>query len=78
MDFVVFFYDKSCELCGKSIADRKKFYLHQRRHKQTMTKPFICDYCGKSFGNKSNIKHHLFNNHVESEPKFECETCHKR
>ncbi|XP_055317612.1 zinc finger protein 665-like isoform X2 [Sitodiplosis mosellana] len=67
-----------CELCDKMYADRKRFYLHKRRHKQATMMPFICDYCGKHFANKETITRHLFNTHVKSKPKFECETCHKR
>lgn len=49
-----------------------------RRHKRAMEKSFICDVCGKAFSTKDTVSRHIFAIHVDSDPKFECEFCHKR
>lgn len=72
----IFFF--RCEICNKFFADRKKFYLHKRRHDQASTISFTCDYCGRKFRSKETIRRHLFVMHIETDPKFECDICHKR
>ncbi|XP_031629988.1 zinc finger protein 43-like [Contarinia nasturtii] len=67
-----------CEICNKCYADRKKFYLHKRRHNQASTMSFICDFCGKKFRSKETISRHFFAKHIDAEPTFECKICHKR
>lgn len=51
---------------------------HKYRHKMTMNKSFICDYCGRACRDKIILERHMYIKHVKSEPKFECEICHKK
>lgn len=65
-------------MCNKNFSSGMRLNQHKGRHRRAIERPFVCDICGKSFRDKETITRHLFTTHVDSEPKFECETCHKR
>ncbi|XP_053148552.1 zinc finger protein 354C-like isoform X3 [Hemicordylus capensis] len=65
-----------CPKFGKSFADKCKFLLHQRVHREN--KPYKCLECGKCFSRKSALlKHQRLHTRVMGGKLHECLECGK-
>ncbi|XP_064616681.1 zinc finger protein 652-like [Liolophura sinensis] len=64
----------SCELCGKTFAQKGGLYSHKKSCMQK--RDFLCDICGRAFNHLGSMKSHR-RIHVGEKP-FECSECNAR